>query len=151
MSVRHREDSIAAMRAGRPTPQEAKVKELAAAATAAIYAGVTVETTRGAEHFALTQTDQTNLAKLAQQAQAGASVLYHADRELCRIFAPEELLAIVAAAISHVTWHTTWVNHLNVWARRTEDAEELAAIHYGATLPDDLAASFETLMGGLQT
>jgi hypothetical protein len=136
------------MRQDRPTALEAKIAELGAACEAAIFAGVDVETTQGVEHFALTLNDQTNLGNLALQAQAGATVLYHADGQLCRGFAPEELLAVVAAAIAHKTYHTTLCNHLNVWARRTEDEAELAAIRYDSPLPDDLAASMTALLGG---
>ena len=151
MGVQHREDSIAAIRTNRLTPKEAKIAELAAACTAAIYAGVTVETSHGSEHFALTLNDQTNIANLALQAQMGMSVLYHADGELCRMFEPEELLAIMTAGAQHKTYHTTLCNHLNVWVRRTEDKEELAAIAYDSPLPPDLAAHMTALVGGGQS
>ena len=66
----------------------AKLEELGEACTAAISAGVTIATSRGYEHFSLTLNDQANLSNLALQAQMGASVLYHADGELCRLFTP---------------------------------------------------------------
>ncbi|MDR3091447.1 MAG: hypothetical protein LBU36_04510 [Clostridiales bacterium] len=150
MAIKHKVDSLAEMRADRPTPKQAKLAEIAAACEAAIYAGVDVETSAGLEHFSLTINDQTNIGNLALQAQAGADVLYHADGELCRIFAPGEILAVAQAAIAHKTYHTTLCNHINVWARRTEDEEELAAIHYDSPLPKDLAASMAALLEGTE-
>ena len=130
-------------------PKSAKLREIGDACTSAIYAGVEIETTQGLERFSLTNEDQINIGNLALQAQEGLPVLYHADGELCRLFAPEEMLALAAAAVMHKTYHTTLCNHLNVWIRRSETPEELDAIHYGADLPNDLAASFALLMGGM--
>ena len=146
MGIKHREDSLVAMRAGLPTPKEVKLAELAAACTAAIYAGVEVKTTKGKERFALTMHDQANLARFVVQAQAGESVLYHADGRLVRLFAPDEILKITAAATAHKTHHLTRVNHLNAWVRRTEDDAELAAITYDSRLPDDLDKSLAKLL-----
>ena len=148
MSIQHREDSLTALRQGRPTKKQIKIAELGAACEAAIFEGITVETTQGPEHFAMTLNDQTNLGNLMLQAQAGASVLYHADGQLCRIFSPEEIMAVGAAAIQHKTFHTTKCNHLNTWVRRTEDDGELEAITYDGPMPDDLAASLAALLGG---
>lgn len=146
--IKHREDSLAALRQDRPTPKEAKLAEIAAACEAAIYAGVGVQTTEGVEHFSLTLNDQTNISNLALQSAQGLPVLYHADGKLCRAFSPEEMGAVATAAVMHKTYHTTLCNHLNVWIRRTEDDEELAAITYDSVLPADLAANMNALLGG---
>jgi len=143
MSVKHTETSLAELRQGRPTAKDAKLAEIGAACEAAIFAGVDV----GGKHYALALNDQTNIGNLALQAQAGASVLYHADGELCRVYEPQEILAVVGAAIAHKTYHTTRCNHVNVWVRRTEDGAELAKIHYDSDLPKDLADSMTTLLG----
>ncbi len=124
-----------------------KIAELGAACEAAIYAGVSVQTQKGNEHFSLTINDQTNIANLAAQAQAGITVLYHADGQLCRPFAPDDMLAVAAKAIEHKTRHTTLCNHYNMWARRVQTRAELMAITYGCPLPDDLAGSMKVLMG----
>lgn len=131
-----------------PGKKEAKIAELGEACQDAIYKGIDVETTSGVEHYSLTINDQTNIGNLLLQAQAGAPVLYHADGQLCRLFSPEEMMAVAAAAIRHKTYHTTLCNHLNVWVRRTEDDTELDAIAYDSPLPDDLAAHMAALLGG---
>ncbi len=125
----------------------AKLSELSAACESAIYEGVDVQTQYGMQHYSLTINDQTNIANLAVQSQAGTTVLYHADGELCRPFAPDEMLALAAAAVTHKTYHTTYCNHLNVWARRAETREEPESIMYGCDLPDDLASSMAALLG----
>ncbi len=144
MGVAHHETSLIELRKDRPSPKEAKLAEVGEACRQAIYAGVDV---RG-EHYALTLNDQTNLNDLVLQAQAGQSVLYHADGKLCREYPPDEMLEIMAAAIKHKMYHTTLCNHLNVWIRRTDNEEELARIHYDSPLPDDLAANIAALLGG---
>lgn len=144
MATKFNEMSLSDMRKGRPTAKESKLAEVGAACQAAIYAGVDV---RG-EHYALTLNDQTNIGNLLLQAQAGEPVLYHADGKLCRVYQPEEMLEIGAAAVRHKTYHTTLCNHLNVWIRRTEDADELAGITYTSPLPEDLAANMAALLGG---
>lgn len=144
MGTTHKETSLKGLRKDRPSAKEAKLSEVGAACEAAIYAGIEV---RG-EHYALTLNDQTNIGNLLLQAQAGEPVLYHADGKLCRVYQPDEMLEIGEAAIKHKTYHTTLCNHLNVWIRRTEDADELAGINYNSPLPEDLAASMAQLIGG---
>ncbi|GHU36663.1 hypothetical protein FACS1894105_07390 [Clostridia bacterium] len=147
MSIKHRPDSLAGMRVGLPTAKEAKLTEISAACEAAIFAGVDAETSKGTEHFSLTLNDQTNIGNLALQAAQGSPVLYHADGELCRLFAPEEFIAIATAATVHKTIHTTRCNHINVWIRRTEDDAKLDKITYSAKLPKDLADNIEKILG----
>lgn len=144
MGTRYTETSLSELRKDRPTAKEAKIAEVGKACEQAIYAGVDV---RG-EHYALTLNDQTNIGNLMLQAQAGNPVLYHADGKLCRVYQPDEMMEIAEAAVKHKTYHTTLCNHLNVWIRRTESAEELAGINYNSPLPDDLAASMKALLGG---
>lgn len=123
-----------------------RLAEVGSACEAAIYDGVDVTTSKGMEHFALTINDQTNITNLAVMAQSGATVIYHADGELCRAFSPEEMLAVSNVAVKHKIYHTTLCNHLNVWIRRAETVDELAQIHYDTPLPKDLAESMAILL-----
>jgi hypothetical protein len=131
------------------TPKAAKVAELREVCNALIVSGVEVETSQGAEHFALDTEDQINLQNLSLQIAAGAqTVLYHADGSLCRPFSSGEVSAIVAAATAHIVGHTTRYNHLKAWVDRTEGAAELAAINYASELPADLAEHMSAILGG---
>lgn len=126
-----------------------RLDEISVICQAVITGGVDVETSQGAEHFGLSETDQINITNLSLQIAAGApAVLYHADGQICRPFTPEEVSALAAAAVRHVTYHTTLYNHLKAWVRRTDDMDELAAITYASPLPDDLATHMAALLGG---
>jgi len=120
-----------------------KLAEISAAANAAIVAGCTVQLSNGAEeHFSLTETDQINLSAAFTAVEQGApGYPYHADGQLCRLYPAADIVAIGMAVTAHKLYHTTYCNHLLVWARRTEEPEELTAIFYGAELPADLAAN----------
>ena len=123
-----------------------RLAEVGSACEAAIYEGVDVTTSKGTEHFSLTINDQTNITNLAVTAQSGATVLYHADGELCRAFSPEEMLTVADAAVKYKTYQTTLCNHINAWIRRAETLGELSKIHYGTPLPADLAESMTALL-----
>jgi len=130
--------------------QEYKLAEIGAACTEAIAEGVTVTTSQGAEQFALTLEDQTNLAHIMLLIKSGVEeVRYHADKDLCRLYTADEIRAIMQAATIHKTWHLTYCNHLNVLIRRTDDVLELKAICYGMDLPPDLQANFDEIMEAL--
>ena len=73
--------------------------------------------------------------------QGAAGYPYHADGQLCRLYPAADIVAIGMAVTAHKLYHTTYCNHLMVWARRAETEEELEAIFYGAELPADLAAN----------
>lgn len=125
-----------------------KLAELSDSCNAAITAGMDVETTKGAEHFSLQETDQINLTTALSAVQSGAAGYpYHADGQLCRLFTAEEIQAIAAASVRHKLYHTTLCNHLLTWARRAETKEELSGITYSADgLPDDLAANMAAVL-----
>lgn len=145
-------DAWEAWKAAQPDPMDglraAKEDELSAACNAAIVAGMDVETSQGAEHFSLQETDQINLTTALSAVQAGAAGYpYHADGQLCRMFSAAEIQAIAQASIEHKLYHTTLCNHLLTWARRAETAEELAGIAYTAEgLPEDLAANMAQVL-----
>ncbi len=123
----------------------AKLAEMGAACTSAIYAGVTV----GEAHYSLTEHDQIELMGQQSAVLAGAAeVPYHADGELCRMYPAAEFLDVADAAVRHIFYHRTYCNHLNAWVKRAGTAEELDGITYGAALPEDLAGSMGVLMGG---
>lgn len=120
----------------------AKLQEVGAACSAAIYAGVSV----GDSHYSLTEHDQTEImAQYAVVKEGAAAVPYHADGQLCRMYPAEEFAALAQAATAHVFYHRTYCNHLNAWIRRA-GLEEMADIAYGAELPEDLAAGMAAII-----
>ena len=125
-----------------------KLSELSTSCNAAITAGMDVETTQGTEHFALEDTDQINLTTALSAVQSGAAGYpYHADGQLCRMFAAAEIQAIAAASVKHKLYHTTLCNHLLTWARRAETREELSGITYASDgMPEDLAANMAAVL-----
>ena len=129
-----------------------KLEELSSSCNAAITAGMDVETTQGTEHFALEETDQINLTTALSAVQSGAAGYpYHADGQLCRMFAAAEIQAIAAASVKHKLYHTTLCNHLLIWARRAETREELSGITYSADgLPEDLAANMAAVLAAAE-
>lgn len=130
---------------------EAKVNkeaELSSACNAAIVSGVDVQTTKGTEHFDLTEADQINLTTALNKVNSGDTACpYHAKGGLCRMFTANEIRAIAQAAISHVTYQTTLCNHLLTWVRRAETDLEVESITYTAEgLPEDLAANMAQVL-----
>jgi|GEM_PF-1658645 hypothetical protein len=119
----------------------AKLAEISGTANAVIVGGCTVALPSGVtEHFSLTETDQINLSAAFTAVEQGApGYPYHADGQLCRLYPAADIAAIGAAVTAHKMYHTTYCNHMLVWTRRAETPEELAAIQYGAELPEDLA------------
>jgi len=115
------------------TLRTAKLQEIAMACKDVIYAGIEVN----GEKYSLTENDQTNLFQKNAQIAAGATQIeYHSDGNLCRFYSAEEMTAIIAAAVKHITYNTTYVNSLNSWIRSAETAEEIRAIYYGAEIPE---------------
>ena len=118
--------------------QAAKKWEIRQACEQIIYAGISVTLADGAvEHFALTEHDQLNLFGKQAQLAAGAEQLeYHSDGRPCRYYSAADMQSIIAAAMQHVSYHTTYCNALNMWVVGCETAEELQQIFYGADVPE---------------
>lgn len=130
---------------------EKKVSEVNAACDEAIYAGVDVELSGGAEHFALTLKDQTNIDSMFDAVKMGAEkYLYHADSGACMMYSAADIAAIYTSAKVHITYCTTYCNALKQWIKRETDPAVLEAITYGSDLPEDLAARMQQLLAEAQ-
>jgi hypothetical protein len=160
MAVKFKEDSLrdlALTKRGITPPEDwtnpanvrtAKKAAIGQDCSNAIFAGVTV----GDKHYTLSDRDQQNINFLVAQAAQGAAVSYHADGELCRQYTPEEFIPIGIAAATHVTYHTTLVNHYNRWLEELDDIDAITAVEYhpelqGGDLPPELRANFAAIMG----
>lgn len=126
----------------------AKLAELNAAAETAIVAGCDVSLTEGTTgHITLTTEDQINLTTAQAAVQGGApGYPYHLDGELCKVYPAADIVIMAKAAVAHILYHTTYCNHLRAWVQRVTTEDELAAITYGAALPDDLKVNMEAII-----
>lgn len=125
-----------------PTLEELKAvkkREISQACETTIYSGVDVTLTDGStEHFGLTEHDQLNLFGKQVQLAAGTTELeYHADGQPCRYYSAADMQTIIAAAVQHVSYHTTYCNAVNMWIAGCESTEEVQAIYYGADVPEE--------------
>lgn len=114
-----------------------------------IVAGVDV----GDAHYSLTIEDQANILALTPLAQAGNSVFYHSDSNMCCEYSSDEFLAVVNAATVFKTLQTTYCNLLMRQVEAMADVEEVRAVEYGVTeLTGEFAERYEmikaTLIGG---
>ena len=118
--------------------QAAKKREISQACETAIYSGVDVKLSDGStEHFALTEHDQLNLFGKQVQLAAGSDKLeYHSDGQSCKYYSAADMQTIITAAMTYVSYHTTYCNALNIWIAGVSDKDELNQITYGASVPE---------------
>ena len=119
-----------------------KKTELSAECERTIVAGVDV----GDAHYSLTIEDQANILALTPLAQAGNSVFYHSDSNMCCEYSSDEFLAVVNAATVFKTLQTTYCNLLMRQVEAMTDAEEVRAVKYGVTeLTGEFAERYEMI------
>lgn len=106
-----------------------KKAELSEECEKAIIAGVDVDNA----HYSLTIEDQANILALTPLAQAGNSVFYHSDSNMCCEYSPDEFNKIVNAVTAHKTLQTTYCNLLMRQVEEMSDVEEIKAVEYGKT------------------
>lgn len=118
--------------------QATKKQEISTACERAIYSGISVTLLDGStERFALTEHDQLNLVGKQVQLAAGADKLeYHSDGQPCKYYSASDMQAIITAAMTYVSYHTTYCNALNMWIAGVTDKNELNQIAYGVSVPE---------------
>ncbi len=119
--------------------QASKKQEISAACERAIYSGINVALLDGStEHFALTEHDQLNLFGKQVQLAAGADKLeYHSDGQPCKYYKAADMQTIITAAMTYVSYHTTYCNALNMWIMGATSKDELSQIVYGVSVPEE--------------
>lgn len=71
-------------------------------------------------------------------AQAGTGAIpYHADGQICRFYTAAEINQIVSAATQFKIYQTTYYNALKNYINSLDTIEEIAAITYGTSLPEE--------------
>lgn len=124
--------------------KERKITEMSAASQTTITNGIDYNE----KHYRLNTTDQINLTSLYSLAQSGASVPYHADGEVCRVFAPEEMCGLVQNATKWVIYHTTYFNLLKHQILALETEDEIKAVYYGIELKDEYKSVLKSITAG---
>ena len=123
-----------------------KKQELSKACESAILSGVDI----GDAHYSLTLEDQANILALTPLAQAGNSVFYHSDSNMCCEYSSDEFLAVVNAATVFKTLQTTYCNLLMRQVEAMTNAEEVRAVKYGVTeLTGEFAERYEMIKATL--
>lgn len=104
-----------------------------------IYAGIDVTLSdESVEHFSLTEKDQINLfGKQAQIASGSEQCEYHSDGSPCKFYSAEDMTIIINAAMSFVSYQTTYCNALNMWIAGCKSKKELEKVSFGAEIPQE--------------
>lgn len=117
--------------------RESKVHEMSAACRNAIEDGVDVILRGETHHFSLTTQDQLNLMSLNTYMGTQNLIPYHADGEEVSFYTVDEIKEIIAAAMAHKSYHTTYFNALKSYINALDSIENIAAITYGTPIPDE--------------
>lgn len=120
----------------------------------AIFAGVDVELAdHSIKHFDLRIEDQVNLLSLSMllASNGGAPMPYHASGELCAFYTAEDMQRIITAATTLKTYHTSYYNSLKNWINALSTMEEICAIQYGDTIPEQYCSDVLVQMLGGDT
>lgn len=88
----------------------------------------------GTHHFSLATQDQLNLMALRDVEDITP---YHADGEQTKFYSASDIHAIIDMASKHKTYHTTYYNSLKAYINSLSTMEEIAAITYGISIPDE--------------
>lgn len=128
-----------------------KLEQLSAVCNQTIISGFEVTLSDGYDyHFDLTIEDQINLASLTLLASQGTEAIpYHASGELCKFYSPEDINTIVQKGSELKTYHTTYYNSLKNYVKSLRTLEEVEAVQYGDSIPEEFRSEvMVTLIGG---
>lgn len=119
--------------------KSAKVTEMSNTCNKVITNGFDVTLSDGeSHHFSLTTQDQLNLITLSTMVESGeSSIPYHADGELCKFYSAADIGTVISTATSFKTYHVSYFNALKAYIEALSTIEEIAAITYGVTIPEE--------------
>lgn len=103
----------------------------------AIEEGFDLDIRGETKHFSLTTYDQLNLMSLSTMAQTQSLIPYHADGEEVAFYTNDEINTIVQTATDLKIYHTTYYNALKEYINSLETVDEISAITYGVSIPDE--------------
>ena len=120
-----------------------KINELRTICEQMIFTGVDVN----GEHFSYDLEDQNNIKDAFDLVRATSlNVPYHADGESCRLFTPEEIIAIYVANKSNLTHHTTYYNQMKAYINTLSDVDDVRNIQYGDALTGEYLVAYNAMM-----
>ena len=128
-----------------PTLEEVKSlkhTEISNACQSTIFTGFDVQLSSGEyKRFTLTYEDQINLiGKQLQVAQGAENIEYHPSTtptSPCVYYSNADMEHIIETAFAFKSYHTTYCNSLYIWIDACETKEEVGAIYYGASVPEE--------------
>lgn len=130
----------------------AKIKEISTACNAVIVSGFDIELNGESVHFNLSIEDQSNIANLFRVVELGGTEFpYQADGGVCRIYSAQEIAQIYIQSQTLITTQTTYHNALKAYVQSLDDADTIAAVTYGMTLPEAYAAQVMEKLNVAQT
>lgn len=125
--------------------KEQKVSEMNMIQQSTIQQGTDVELSDGTvEHFTLTDADQRSIMGLQISLLAGKKDLpWHVSDESipCDFYSEKDMAIIGEVCTNFVTWHVTYFRDLRIWIRSLGTKEEVEAITYGVTIPEEFRSN----------
>lgn len=122
---------------------EIKLSDISAICSASIVKGVDYN----GEHYSYEITDQNNIKSAINLAgSTGLDVPYHADNESCRLYSPDEIIAIYVTNETNLTHHTTYYNQLKLYTQTLTTKEEVDAVVYGQPLEGEYLETYVMIM-----
>lgn len=133
-----------------PTLEEAistKIDELNHICEQSIVNGVDVNIDGNIEHFSYNEKDQANIDDLMNAAKATMmDQPYHADNGSCKLYTPEQIIAIYIAEKMNKTHHTTYFNQMKMYVQTLDDKDTISAIIYGVSLTGQYLNTYNLMM-----
>ena len=117
--------------------RSSKLQEMSYACRTTIEAGFNLEIRGETKHFSLTTQDQLNLMSAVTMAQTQDLIPYHADGEECEFYTANEINEISAKATELKNYNLAYYNSLKIYINALETIEDIAAITYGTSIPDE--------------
>lgn len=122
---------------------KSKLSELTAICSKGIVTGIDYN----GEHYSYEMTDQNNIESAVNLASAtGLDVPYHADGKPCRLYTPDEIVAIYVINETNLTHHDTYHNQLKLYTQTLTTKEEVEAIEYGQPLTGEYLETYVMIM-----
>ena len=121
----------------------AKLAELSSICAENIVAGIDYN----GQHYSYEITDQNNIESAVSLATAtGLEVPYHAEGETCRLYTPDEIIAIYVTCETNLTHNITYYNQLKLYTQTLTTKEDVNNVAYGQMLQGEYLDTYVMIM-----